>query len=86
LRAFDGCIFFGMLGFAYLLQQVRPWPWLRAALLSVALLLIIWNIQLAWLARKDWLNLEDPVTHSQMWQTVEAFWRGGKASDWRQQH
>ncbi len=74
LRAFDGCIFFGMLGFAYLLYQTKRWPFLRTALIGLALVLVAWNVQLAWLARKDWLNLEEPVTYQQMFQTVAAFW------------
>ena len=85
-RAFDGCIFFAMLGLAHLFRCLGQRPLLQTVVACLVALLVTWNIQLAWLARKDWLNLERPVSHSQMVATAMAFWQGIPASEWRKTH
>ena len=75
-RAFDGGIFFAMLGMSQLFHSLRTSPRLRAWLLMGSLVLIVWNIQLAWLARKGALSMENPVSYREMLQATRAYWMG----------
>lgn len=83
LRAFEGAILPLMVGFGFLLDRAAERTpsgkkrWLLALTLAVAVFLAVANVSLVYLARKDLLSSERPVTHAEMGRLLIDFWGGG---------
>jgi len=77
LRAFEGAVLPMMVGFGWLLDRAGPGP-RRAVLVTVAAALAVVNVNLVYLARKDVLSSERPVTHAEMARLIRDFWTGKK--------
>lgn len=65
-RAFEGCTLFCMFGLAEILRRVREHRWLAPTLATTAILLIAFNLAIAYGVRKNRIPMDEPVTYGEM--------------------
>ena len=79
LRAFEGAMLPIMVGFGFLLDRLATSRW-KTVLIAAAVLLAFANVSLVYLARKDRISSEEPVTHAEMGRQLTKFWQNGRTA------